>query len=93
MDTIASWLHQSGVPEQAARDYVVQMFLGLTTTAAATPECSFESLAGRHATSGGINAQFLRYLTEHGFPERVSQGPDALLQRIKTASRNRLDPN
>ena len=87
IDGVASWLARNGVPEAKARDYVARMFWGLTSTAVDAPERSFQSLASDHATAGGINEQFLRHLVEHGLVESVSEGLDAVMQRIKAASR------
>ena len=81
-DTVASWLAQNGVPESKARDYIVRVFLGVTTAAVESPEHSFESLAGKHATAGGINEQFLKYLIKQGVLDHVSKGLDAVMQRI-----------
>jgi pyrroline-5-carboxylate reductase len=44
--------------------------LGLTASAVDAPERSFQSLAANHATAGGINEQFLRYLIEPVADER-----------------------
>jgi pyrroline-5-carboxylate reductase len=82
MERIGSWLAQHGIPELKARDYIARMFWGLTATAVDAPERSFRSLAGSHATAGGINEQFLRYLTEHGLLTNVSEALDAVLSRI-----------
>lgn len=82
MARIGSWLAQHGIPESKARDYIARMFGGLTATAIDAPERSFQSLAGSHATAGGINEQFLRYLTEHGLLTNVSEALDAVMARI-----------
>lgn len=82
MESISSWLAQHGIPESKARDYIARMSWGLTATAIDAPERSFQSLAGSHATAGGINEQFLRYLTEHGLLTNVTEALDAILSRI-----------
>jgi len=87
IDGVASWLARNGVPEAKARDYVARMFWGLTSTAVDAPERSFQSLASDHATAGGINEQFLGHLVASGLLESVSEGLDAVMQRIKAASR------
>jgi pyrroline-5-carboxylate reductase len=81
-ETIASWLEQQGVPAAQARDYIARLFLGVTTGAVEASERSFQSLAATHATVGGINEQFLKYLVEHGLLTRVSEALDAVLRRI-----------
>jgi len=87
---IASWLARHGVSESKAREYVARMFWGLTTTAVDAPERSFQSLAGNHATAGGINEQFLRHLVEHGLLTRVSEALDAVLCQIRAESQSEI---
>lgn len=82
IETVASWLGRNGVSDAQARDYVPQIFWGAITVALRSPERSFQSIAGDHATAGGTNEQFLRYLVERGLPKNISEGLDAILQRI-----------
>jgi len=88
IERIGSWLAQHGIPESKARDYIARMFWGLTASAVDTPERSFQSLAGNHATAGGINEQFLTYLIEHGLLTNVSEALDAVLSRISAPSQS-----
>lgn len=81
-ETIASWLEKEGVPALQARDYVARLFLGVTTGAVEAPDRSFQSLSANHATTGGINEQFLKYMVERGLLTRVSEGLDEILHRI-----------
>jgi pyrroline-5-carboxylate reductase len=85
-ERIGSWLAQRGIPESKARDYIARMFWGLAASAVDAPARSFELLAGNHATAGGINEQFLRYLIEHGLLTSVSEALDAVLSRISAPS-------
>ena len=85
-ETIVSWLEHQGVPPSQARDYIARLFLGVTTGAVEAPERSFQSLAASHATSGGINEQFLKYLIEHGVLTSVSEALDVVRQRIGVES-------
>jgi len=87
-DSITSWLVGQGVPRDTAGDYIAQMFWGLGNTAVDAPERSFQSLAGDHATRGGINEQVLTHLVERGVFETISEGLDAVMHRIKSASQN-----
>jgi pyrroline-5-carboxylate reductase len=86
IEHIGSWLAQHEIPESKARDYIARMFWGLTASAVEAPERSFQSLANNHATAGGINEQFLKYLIEHGLLTNVSEGLDAVLSRISAQS-------
>ena len=86
VERIASWLAQQGIPESKARDYVGRLFFGLTTTAVEAPERNFQSFAANHATSGGINEQFLAHLIERGLLTSVSEALDAVLHRISARS-------
>ena len=85
-ETIASWLEQQGIPASQARDYIARLFLGVTTGAVDAPKRSFQSLAATHATAGGINEQFLKYLAERGLLTRISEALDAVLHRIGAQS-------
>jgi len=86
VERIASWLVQQGIPESKARDYIARLFFGLTTTAVEAPERNFQSFSANHATAGGINQQFLKHLVERGLLSSVSEGLDAVLQRINAQS-------
>jgi pyrroline-5-carboxylate reductase len=83
MDGVASWLSANGIPEATARDYVARMFLGETSTAVDLPEESFQSLAKAHTTAGGINEQFLRFLSERGLLASIPEGLDQIMKRIR----------
>jgi pyrroline-5-carboxylate reductase len=85
-ETIASWLAQQGVPAWHARDYIARLYFGVATGAVEAPKRSFQSLAATHATAGGINEQFLKYLAEHGVQTRVTEALDAVLDRIGAES-------
>ncbi len=85
-ETIASWLEKRGIPASQARDYIARLFLGVTTGAVETSERSFQLLTATHATSGGINEQFLRHLVEHGLLTTVSEALDEVLHRISVES-------
>lgn len=85
-ETIASWLEQQGVPATQARNYIAGLFLGVTTGAVDASECSFQSLAAIHATAGGINEQFLKYLVEYGVLTKISEALEAVLRRISVES-------
>lgn len=87
MDAIASWLSRNGIPEVRARDYVARMFQGETSAACEPPQRNFQSLANAHATAGGINEQFLRYLSECGLLTSVPEGLDLILHRIRSVPR------
>lgn len=87
MDGVASWLCSNQIPKVEAREYVARMFLGVTSTASDRPENSFQSLASAHATRGGINDQFLRYLVERGLVTSISEGLELVMQRIRTSGK------
>lgn len=87
LDGIAAWLSRNNIPQEKARDYVARMFYGLAQTAVDSPEQSFESLARQHTTLGGINEQFAKHMVEHRLLANISDGLDAILKRIRSASR------
>jgi pyrroline-5-carboxylate reductase len=79
---ITSWLARRGVPESKARNYINQIFHGLSNTSMEEPAHTFQSLAADHATRGGINEQVLNYLAQRGMFDAVSEALDAVLQRF-----------
>jgi len=85
-ETIASWLERQGLSASQARDYVARLFLGVTTGAVDESERSFQLLSTAHATAGGINEQFLKYMVDHGLLLGISQGLGEILQRIRAHS-------
>jgi pyrroline-5-carboxylate reductase len=87
-DRIASWLTGHGVSQTQAHNYMAQIFWGLASTAVGAPERSFRSLAGDHATSGGINQQVLTYLQDRGVFENISNGLDGVMERIMTTQKS-----
>jgi pyrroline-5-carboxylate reductase len=83
--TIASfYAFMDGVAQQQACDYVARMVLGLTSGAVDAPERSFGSLAGDHATAGGINEHFLKRFVERGALQSISEGLDAVMAKIRS---------
>jgi pyrroline-5-carboxylate reductase len=83
---IASWLERQGVAETKARDYIARLYQGVTMGAVDEPHRSFDSLASSHATSGGINEQFLKHVVECGFLTSISDGLDAVLDRLEASA-------
>jgi pyrroline-5-carboxylate reductase len=83
LSAIAAWLESQGIPEAAATRHVASMFAGL----AEATRCGerFEQLAREHATSGGINEQFLNWLEPGGTSEQVSLGLQRVLDRLNAA--------
>jgi pyrroline-5-carboxylate reductase len=80
LNTIAAWLESQEIPAHAATRYVASMFVGLAeATRSGEP---FEQLAREHATSGGINEQFLDALEQSGTFEHVSLGLRRVLDRL-----------
>jgi pyrroline-5-carboxylate reductase len=84
-DAIAGWLVGQGVPEAKARDYVARMVWGLAAAAVEAPDESFSALATECATPGGMNEQVLRHLRASGVFERVGEGLDGILRRVRGA--------
>ncbi|HTX39072.1 MAG TPA: pyrroline-5-carboxylate reductase [Bryobacteraceae bacterium] len=78
---IAAWVARKGVPEKQAREYMAMMFAGLTDAGLERSERSFEDLAEAHATPGGLNAQVLRDLTDHGVFETLNNALDSVHRR------------
>ena len=85
-EEIAAWLTRHGVPAADARRYVGTVFQGLGNIAATTQEHSLAALAGEFATRGGINEQVLAHMKAHGAFDALSEGLDAVLQRMKAVA-------
>jgi pyrroline-5-carboxylate reductase len=80
LNAIAAWLESRGIDASAARRYVASMFAGLgDATRSGEP---FEHLAREHATSGGINEQFLNELEQGAAFDAVRLGLDHVLERL-----------
>jgi pyrroline-5-carboxylate reductase len=86
-EEIAAWLTRHGVPAADARRYVATVHQGLGNIAVATPEHSLAALAGEFATRGGINEQVLAHMKARGAFAALSEGLDAVLERMKAAAR------
>jgi pyrroline-5-carboxylate reductase len=80
LNTIAAWLDTQGISAPAATHYVASMFAGLAEATRSGER--FEQLAREHATSGGINEQFLHGLEQGGTFEHVSLGLQRVLDRL-----------
>jgi len=80
LSTIAAWLESQEIPARAATRYVASMFAGLAEATRSGER--FEQLAREHATSGGINEQFLNGLEQGGTFEQVSLGLQRVLDRL-----------
>ena len=80
LNTIAAWLESQEIPERAATRYVASMFAGLAEATRSGER--FERLAREHATSGGINEQFLNELEQGGTFQDVSLGLQRILDRL-----------
>jgi pyrroline-5-carboxylate reductase len=84
LNAIAAWLESQEIPAPAATRYVASIFAGLAE--ATRSGDSFEQLAREHATSGGINEQFLNELEQSGAFEHVSLGLQRILARLNAAA-------
>jgi pyrroline-5-carboxylate reductase len=82
LNAIAAWLESQEIPAPAATRYVAAMFAGLAEATRSGDR--FEQLAREHATSGGINEQFLNGLEQGGVFEDVSLGLQRVLDRLNT---------
>jgi pyrroline-5-carboxylate reductase len=86
-EEIAAWLVRHNVPAADARRYVGTVFQGLGNIAATTQEHSLAALAGEFATRGGINEQVVAHMKARGAFDALSEGLDAVLERMKAAAR------
>jgi pyrroline-5-carboxylate reductase len=82
LNAIAAWLESQKIPAPAATRYVASMFAGLAEATRSGER--FEQLAREHATSGGINEQFLNGLEQAGVFEDVGLGLQRVLRRLNT---------
>jgi pyrroline-5-carboxylate reductase len=80
LNAIAAWLELQEIPAPAATRYVASMFAGLAEATRSVER--FEQAAREHATSGGINEQFLNELEQGGMLEGVHLGLQRVLDRL-----------
>ena len=81
-DSIASWLAERGIASGMARDYVAQILPPLGESAAEAGSSSFRSMAGGHATAGGLNEQVLRHLEERNVFGALAEALDQVMLRV-----------
>jgi pyrroline-5-carboxylate reductase len=86
-DAAAAWLTRHNIPPQQARDYIAQIFAGLSATALESPQQTFEALITDHATRGGTNEQLLAHMRERGAFDIFSEALDGIMRRVTAASR------
>jgi len=78
---IASWAERKGIAKQQAREYLALMFAGLADAGLELTQLSFEDLAVRHATPGGLNEQVLRHLTGNRLYGTLDEALDSVHRR------------
>lgn len=86
LETIQTWLHDHGVADAIARDYLTGLFTALAAAPEKAPDTDFMHLAKEYATRGGINEQIVRELADEGVFAQVRQSLDAVHRRITTPS-------
>lgn len=78
---ISDWLTAQGIDSLAARQYVAALF-GEIAGSLQTADPDFLKLAKEHATPGGINEQFTRFMGEQGVWDAVQRALDQIRQRL-----------
>jgi hypothetical protein len=66
LDVIAHWMTAKGMLNKHARDFLAHLFAGLSETARASPEGSFEELRTAYSSKGGLNEQVFDLFVSHG---------------------------
>jgi pyrroline-5-carboxylate reductase len=79
--TIANWLTDHGVAQDAATAYTRHIF-GQIGQSLLRGGDSFATLTERHMTPGGLNEQFMTDLRDDGAPEMVRRALDRVLDRL-----------
>jgi pyrroline-5-carboxylate reductase len=80
LNAVAAWLERQEIPAPAATRYVASMFAALAEATRSGER--FEQLAREHATSGGINEQFLNELEQSGTFDQVGLSLQRVLERL-----------
>jgi pyrroline-5-carboxylate reductase len=81
--TIAAWMADHGVDDDAASAYVAHIF-GQLGESLLRHTGSLAALADGHLTPGGINEQVLADLREDGVPANVRRALDRVLARLRS---------
>ena len=79
---IGDWLAARGIAPLEARQYVAAMF-GELAASLQNPDPDFQRLGKEHATPGGINEQFARFMTGRGVWQTVDEGLDQIRLRLE----------
>ena len=82
-ETSARWLEAKGMPYDQARVYLNQLFAGLSEAASASPAASFEAMRWDFSTQGGLNEQVFTEFEAGGGTKALTQGLEAVLERIQ----------
>jgi pyrroline-5-carboxylate reductase len=80
--TIAGWLAEHGVADDAAAAYTMHVF-GLLGRSLLEQPGSFAELTDRYMTPGGLNEQLRTDLRDDGVPDLVRQALDRVLARVR----------
>jgi pyrroline-5-carboxylate reductase len=83
MDETVRWLGAKGLPDDAARTYVAQLFADLSVSARETELPSFAELSRDYATKGGLNEQVFADFRRHGGADAITKALDRVLARIR----------
>jgi pyrroline-5-carboxylate reductase len=84
-NTVTSWMVRNGVGTESAQAYVGEVLRGLAGTRPSEDAPGFAALEAAHRTSGGLNEQLLRHLTEEKVFDAVTSGLDAVENRLRAA--------
>lgn len=82
LTTIAQWMTEHGVEDDAATAYITHIFGDLGESLRQQTE-SLAALTDMHMTPGGINQQFMNCLRRDGVPDNVRRGLDQILDRLR----------
>ncbi|WP_366514048.1 pyrroline-5-carboxylate reductase dimerization domain-containing protein, partial [Mesorhizobium sp.] len=82
LDVIARWMMAKGMLNEHARDFLAHLFAGLSETARASPERSFEELRTAYSTKGSLNEQVFDLFISYGGGAAVTGGLEAAFSRL-----------
>ncbi|WP_457298324.1 pyrroline-5-carboxylate reductase [Phyllobacterium sp. P5_D12] len=83
LETSARWLEAEGMPYDQASIFLKRLFGGLSHATDSSNEQSFEAMASKFSTKGGLNEQVFAEFKENGGTKALTLALDSVLKRIE----------
>jgi pyrroline-5-carboxylate reductase len=87
LDVIARWMKAKGMLNEHARAFLAHLFAGLSETARASPERSFEELQAAYSAKGSLNERVFDVFMRNGGGAAVTDGLEAAFTKLAPRTR------